>query len=466
MGINDHIASGVQASIDGYIYVALGDKGISRAVGRDGHLITLAGGGVIRVRPDGTGIEVVYTGERNPRSIVLGAGGEIFTLSSGDERLRWPGGLTHHIQGGHYGYPYEFLTAPFRSLPLMGGEAGEPGTQGVCYNEDGLPGRYRGSIFACDWGRQAVVCFEISRAGGSFAVARQTTVVTQGLRADFHPLALAVTADRTGFWVVDWANNAWQSDRPSIGRLYQLTYCGTDRVYSAQRPRRIALDDQIAALDHPSLLVRLDAQRSLVTRREPALQRLTERLHGENPETGRVHALSALDSIGGSQAREVIRTALVDSSASIRLQAARSSGIRADRGAVDALLALLEDRDPSVRREAAIALGSIGDRRAITGLVAALSESDRFSAWSVRTAIRRLSYPDEPAMRAALLDARRRENALILADESWSLPVVRALVSALRQTPEPPFAAGSSPPLRASIAKLPNGRELGGASIR
>ena len=179
--INDHVAAGIRAGMDGYLYIAVGDRGISRAVGKDGQSIKLAGGGVIRVRPDGAGLEVVSTGERNPRSIALSATGEVFTLSAGDAGKRWPGGLTHHIDGGHFGYPYQFLTAPFRALPLMGGEVGEPGIQGVCYDEGSLPGRYRGNIFVCDWGRQAVVCFEIRKAGGTFAVARQATVVSKGI---------------------------------------------------------------------------------------------------------------------------------------------------------------------------------------------------------------------------------------------------------------------------------------------
>src|SRR5271166_3981604 len=453
--INDHIAAGVRAGVDGYLYLAVGDKGASRAVGKDGRSIKLAGGGVIRVRPDGTGLEVVSTGERNPRSIALSASGEIFTMCAGDAGKRWPGGLTHHIVDGHYGYPYQFLTAPFRALPLMGGEAGEPGTQGVCDDEDGVPGRYRGSLFVCDWGRQSVVCFEIRRSGGTFAVARQSAVVSKGLVADFHPLALSVTADGTGFWLVDWANDAWHSAGPATGRLYWLTYSGDDRVSPTQRPRGIALHDQIAALDHPALSVRLNAQRSLAGQGEQALGLLIERLHTNEPEPGRLHALWALDAIGGTEARQAVRDSLADPSASVRLQAARSSGIRADRGAADALRALLVDRDPSVRREAAIALGAIGDTRAIAPLLAVLGESDRFAAWSIRTAIRRLGFPDEAAMRAAFLDARRRENALNLADESWSVPVVRALVATLRQTPEPAFRGRIVANLAGQFRKYP-----------
>ena len=82
-------------------------------------------------------------------------------------------------------------------------------------------------------------------------------------------------------------------------------------------------------------------------------------------------------------------------------------------------------------------VGMIGDARAIEPLMVELADADRFAAWSVRQAIRKLGYPTREALVAALLDPRRRENALILADESWSLPVVQALVDALGQTDEP-----------------------------
>ena len=35
-GINDHIASGIRLGMDGFLYIAVGDKGIPRGVGRDG----------------------------------------------------------------------------------------------------------------------------------------------------------------------------------------------------------------------------------------------------------------------------------------------------------------------------------------------------------------------------------------------------------------------------------------------
>ncbi len=143
-GINDHVASGIRLGMDGYLYISVGDKGIAAGVGKDGVKIQLFGGGVIRIRPDGTGLEVVSTGERNPLSVALSKDDEIFTYGNDDDSKKWPNSLTHHIVGGHHGYPYQFLDAPGRALPIMGGEIGGSGAQAICYNESlsaGLSGK-------------------------------------------------------------------------------------------------------------------------------------------------------------------------------------------------------------------------------------------------------------------------------------------------------------------------------------
>ena len=101
---------------------------------------------MIRVRPDGTDLEVVSTGERNPLSVALSATDEVFTYGNDDDSKMWPNSLTHHIVGGHYGYPYQFRSAPQRALPIMSGQFGGAGAQGICYNEDRLPAEYRQSF--------------------------------------------------------------------------------------------------------------------------------------------------------------------------------------------------------------------------------------------------------------------------------------------------------------------------------
>ena len=284
-GINDHIAAGIRLGMDGFLYVAVGDKGIPRGQGKDGRTIRLHGGGVIRIRPDGTGLEVVSTGERNPLSVTLGATGEVFTYGNDDDSKKWPNSLTHHIVGGHYGYPYQFLTAPFRCLPIMAGEFGGAGAQGLCYNEDGLPAEYRGNLFFCDWGAQSVLRFEIRKAGGTYAVSRRTALVTKGEVNDFRPFSLAATAAGNGFWLVDWAYNGWLAKGPKTGRLYRLDYVGDDREVPSPRPSGSDLKTRLEALDHPALSVRLESQRVLARQGGGAIPDLVERLRKEKPES-------------------------------------------------------------------------------------------------------------------------------------------------------------------------------------
>jgi putative heme-binding domain-containing protein len=433
-GINDHIASGVRMGMDGFLYIAVGDKGIPRGVGRDGKTIRLFGGGVIRVRPDGTGLQVVSTGECNPLSVALSATDEIFTYGNDDDSKKWPNSLTHHIVGGHFGYPYQFLTAPHRALPIMAGQFGGVGTQGICYNEDGLPAEYRGNLFFCDWGLQTVFRFEIKKAGGTFALVRRTALVSKGQVPDFRPFSLAVAADGRTLWLVDWAYSGWLANGPHTGRLYRLRTNGSNSALAAPRPSGEDPAIRVKSLDHPALAVRLESQRILARKGTAAVPQLIDRLSASEPETGRLHALWALDAIGGSDARRAIGSVLADSSSKVRLQAARSMGIRRDRTFMPELLTLLRDRDAAVRREAAIAVGNIGDRTAARALYTALGDADQFAAWSVREAIRRLSAWDKQPLVEALMDERRLEPALRLTDEAWSVTAVQALTEALSRT--------------------------------
>jgi len=440
-GLNEHVASGARLGMDGFLYVAIGDKGIPRATGRDGKTIQLHGGGVIRVKPDGTDLEIVSTGERNPLSVALSATDEVFTYGNDDDSKTWPNSLTHHIVGGHYGYPYQFRIAPQRALPIMSGQFGGAGAQGICYNEDGLPAEFRGNLFLCDWGHQTVFRLELCKAGGTFAVARRTPLVTKGEVADFRPFSMAVAADRTSFYLVDWAYNGWLDAGARTGRLYRLHR--NDQGQAGLQPRPIGNDDAalIAALDHPALSVRLESQHALARRGSTVIPLLIERLNQREPATGRLHALWALDAIGGDFARGAIGSMLADPVAQVRLHAARSAGIRGQRDALKGLAALLDDRDPAVRREAAIALGKLGDLAAGPALYKALGDADKFAAWSIRQAIRRLGAWDEEALVEAIKDDRRREPALLLTDEAWNLTVVEALCAALRETTFAPVRA-------------------------
>ncbi|MDB5349990.1 MAG: putative heme-binding protein [Planctomycetota bacterium] len=438
-GINDHVPSGIRLGMDGFLYLSFGDKGIPDGVGKDGTRIRVEGGGVIRIRPDGTGLEVVSTGERNPLSVALSATDEVFTYGNDDDSKKWPNSLTHHIVGAHFGYPYQFLNAPKRTLPILTGQLGGSGTQGICYNEDGLPADYRGDLFFCDWGLQEVFRYKVEKAGGTYKLVKKSSFIKRGAVPDFRPFSVATSYDGTTLYVVDWAFAGWLASGPQTGRLYRMTYEGPDKVHPAARPTGQDLPSRVAALDHPALAARMKAQRDLIKVGPDAVAPLIERFGKTNrPRPGRLHALWTLDAITAPETRNAVRVAsrvgLSDEDAEIRLHAAKVAGIRKDVEAVSSIASLLKDPDAAVRREAAIALGKIGGPTAIAGLMTALGDPDRFAEWSIEHAIRRLKAWDTSELTAALLDPKRRDAALDLTDEAWSVAVIDALIAAFEKT--------------------------------
>src|SRR5439155_15024874 len=84
-----HVPSGVHMGIDGWLYIAIGDKGIREAKGKDGRRVTLHGGGVVRIRPDGTGLQLFCSGNRNIYDVALDPFLNAFTRDNTNDGGGW-----------------------------------------------------------------------------------------------------------------------------------------------------------------------------------------------------------------------------------------------------------------------------------------------------------------------------------------------------------------------------------------
>ncbi len=221
--INDHIPAGLQLAMDGYLYIAVGDKGIHGFVGRDGQRLELPLGGVVRMRPDGTGAEVFATGFRTVLNPAINARDEIFLYDNNDHLNIYKTAVGYIVDGGYYGYPWD--TRPPRPgyvLPMdvRTYEAGAP-TSVLAYEEDALPEEYRGNLFLCDWGRGEVVRLGLERRGAGYVTASEEKLLAGNVR----PTGIAVAPDGLSFYVGDWQFPGWRSDAKA-GRLLKLTYRG------------------------------------------------------------------------------------------------------------------------------------------------------------------------------------------------------------------------------------------------
>ncbi|MGH7224695.1 MAG: DUF7133 domain-containing protein, partial [Gemmataceae bacterium] len=116
----DHTTNGIRMGLDGWIYIAVGDYGCPEARGKDGSRVTLRGG-IVRVRPDGTDLEIFVTGLRNPFDIGIDPFMNLFTRDNSDNRAGgWDIRVSHLIQGAYYGYSQHYANFPDEILPPLG----------------------------------------------------------------------------------------------------------------------------------------------------------------------------------------------------------------------------------------------------------------------------------------------------------------------------------------------------------
>ncbi len=440
-GLNDHIVSGIQFGMDGYLYISVGDKGIPKATGPDGRSIQIIGGGSCRCRPDGTGLEVVSTGTRNHLEVNLDAQDNLFSYDNTDDGLGWWTRVTHHIVDGYYGYPYDYHPRPDRHLPRMAEYGGGSPCGAVLYKEDAWPEQYQGVGFWAEWGKGKVHAFKFAPDGSTFKVAEAIDFAVPNGVDNFRPIDLAVSFDGRTLYIADWGMGGWGSKTEKVGRVYAVTYKG--EIKSPPRGKDSdPIEEQIKQLNHPAFHERMRAQTALIHKGQEALKAVsTALLSPGTPQLARRHLVWTLERINAATPEGLVSlltilrshvgdlkpfTAVtrdglsavavpikVDFSPDVVAQAARALGERQFKDAAEPLISLLlKAPEPTVRLQAVIALGRIGDPKAIPALVSHLTEKDEFIAFSARQALRRIGdwkataetlASDDPKTRAAVL---------------------------------------------------------------
>jgi putative membrane-bound dehydrogenase-like protein len=418
---NDHIVSGLKIGIDGRLYISVGDKGVPKATGPDGRTAQVVGGGILRCRVDGTELEVFSTGTRNHLEPNLDAADNMFTYDNTDDGLGWWTRVTHQIDGGYHGYPYDYHDRTDRILPRMAEYGGGSPCGGVLYADDVWPEKYRGRLFWAEWGKRSVRAFRFEPDGASFKVADVIDFVEPGDVSDFRPLDLALSHDGKTMYIADWSFGGWANKGEKLGRVYAVTFDGADRVKT--RPRGNDAEPiarQIAQLDHPAFQERRRAQSALIRAGKAALAPATAALADpKTPPLAKRHLAWVLDGIAGGrpEASLPLIQALGAPSADVRAQAARALGERAATVSEEPLVALLKDADPKVRLQAIIALGRIGDASTVPALIPHVAEKDVYVAYSARKALERIDdwkavarglASDDPAVRGGILLAMER----------------------------------------------------------
>ena len=398
---NDHVPANFKLGMDGYFYIAVGDKGIYGAVGHDGKRLDLHGGGIVRMRPDGTGLEIFCTGTRNILDVAMNEEDEIFTYDNTDEH-EWMGRLTHMVEHGFYGYPFDFIPRRPYTLWMMADFGGGAACDAFAYNEDALPPKYRGNLFLADFGKRQVMRVIVAREGATYRLVSKQDFFADPPE-DFRPVGIALGADALSIYICDW-NHRDVKENVAVGRLWKLSYTG--KSHAAPKPANL-----VEALSHPARSVRLAAQRQL---KEDVINRVTG-------ERARWHAIWITTNV------TALKACLEDKLPSIRRQALRRNLLPASD-----VRKCLADSDPSVRFQAATALGKIDGRSEVQPLQKLLADSDAVVRYAAFTALNSVGRADPDGWRL-ICEGLKDSDPLIRGNtgyafrETYDLKLVEAL---------------------------------------
>jgi putative membrane-bound dehydrogenase-like protein len=354
----DHATNGIRMGLDGWIYIAVGDYGPPEAKGKDGSKIMMRGG-IARVRPDGTDLEVFATGLRNPFDIGIDPFMNLFTRDNDDNRAGgWDIRVSHLIQSAYYGYSQHYANFPDEIMPPLGQFGGGSGTGNLFLQDERWPEKYRNVLLTGDWGRSEVYRHELRKSGPTFELKQEVFLK--------FPRPTGIDMDGNGrLYVASWrGGEASTYVGPNVGFVARVTPRG---LKPAQFPDLKQADQGrlIGLLSGPNSVARLHAQREILRRgrnagASEALVKLAS--DGAAPLEGRAAAVFALKQLDGKDAHPALLKLADD--AAVREFALRALTDR--RKELDGLgtkpfVAALADESPRVRAQALISLGRLND---------------------------------------------------------------------------------------------------------
>jgi putative heme-binding domain-containing protein len=269
----DHTTNGIRMGIDGWLYIAVGDYGFIKAVGKDGKDLQFRGGGVVRVRPDGTELEVVSRGQRNIYDVAIDPLMNLFTRDNTNDGGAWDVRLSHVVPGCHFGYPSLFMHFPEDILqPLYDYGPGAP-TGALYMQEPGFPDGFGDTLYTCEWGRNAVYRNPLEPNGATFKVKQSPFVEL--------PRPTDLDVDGLGrIYISSWRGGEYHFKNPDVGYVIRVTPPGHKDVPFPDLAG--ATDaDLLKHLASPSHVCRIYTQREILRRGDkPAfaegLEQITE----------------------------------------------------------------------------------------------------------------------------------------------------------------------------------------------
>lgn len=255
----DHATNGIRMGIDGWIYIAVGDFGFHDAVDRSGKKLTMLGGGIVRVRPDGTEMEIFSHGTRNIYDVAIDPYMNVFTRDNTNDGGGWNIRFSHQLQSGEYGYPVLFKHFTDEIIPALVDVGGGSGTGALFMDEPTWPAKYNNVPMMADWGRNQLYIHRVTPDKGTFTQQEEEFIKL--------PQITDVDVDGSGrLYLAAW-NGAGYSGNPDKG--YVVRAVPQNWTYQAfPNLKKASVKDLGTLLASKSAVARLYASQELLNRPE------------------------------------------------------------------------------------------------------------------------------------------------------------------------------------------------------
>ena len=462
-----HDMHGVKMGPDGKLYWTIADCG-AHVTTREGKVIDNPdSGAVFRCNPDGSEMELVAKGLRNPQSLAWNDVGDLFTgdnNADGGDAARW----THIVEGADYGWRIGWQFLPklgawnsegmwhldvdktnFAILPPVA-HIGH-GPAGIAhYPGTGLPENFRDHFLMADF-PGGVRSFALQPKGASYEVVldkkfqqdNSAQQMTGKLLWSLYPSDVQFGTDG-GAYVLDWVYG-WE--KTGKGRIFRVHDPATDASPLVQETKRLlgegmgkrSVEELSKLLGHEDQRVRLAAQFELVKQQREDVLSIAMNNH-EKP-LARLHAIWGLGQMGRTSpiVGDLFGEALAGADGEeAQAQAVKVIGdLRWQNHFDDVLILVGRARSPRLRFFVAQVLGRFGSKKAAPSLLAMLKdnvEQDAFVRHAAamalavcadeKTLVAAANDPSD-AVRAGVLLALRRQRsvevALFLSDKNPQL---------------------------------------------
>lgn len=430
---SDHATNNITMGIDGWIYIAVGDYGYPNAVGKDGATIKKRGGSIVRVRPDGTGLEIYNSGGRNTYDVGIDPFMHLFARDNTNDGGGWNTRFHYLPPLAEMGYPSLFLNFPEETMQTLYDFGAGAGTGGLWIQDPGFPPALNNQLYTADWTTNKVTLNPVTVRGASYSVKQEDFLEIS------HPVDFSMD-DQSRMYVASLIGGVFNYAGDTVGAILRVGY--PDLPASAALNPTSKTDAQLlSALVSDNSVHRLWAQRELLQRKatpENVARLRTMVMDPKLKPEARAAALFTLPLVAGTDAQTTLKLAARDPVLrEIALRTMVDDKQQLTGVDIAVYVAALNDPQPGVRVQAINGLVRLDAKAQADKLVPLLASTDSTLSHLAVRALAKLGARDQALKALSSTNRTVQTRARLALQQMHDMETVNAVVGAYNGASSP-----------------------------